>query len=211
MTLQVIGSGFGRTGTMSTKVALERLGFGPCHHMVAVMEDAAQPPLWKAFFAGGPVTPNQLYEGYGSQVDWPGAHIWPQALAAFPEAKVLHTERPEDKWWSSFDSTIGKFFRLVDDLDLPPHVADLFIMMRDGFLRKTFEDFTDRECAIAAYRRNNEAVRAAVPADRLLVFDVAEGWEPLCAFLNVPQPDEEFPRLHQKKEFWEHFGGDPEK
>jgi len=76
-------------------------------------------------------------------------------------------------------------------------------------IQGTFTDFTDRDAAIAAYRANNQRVRETIPAERLLVFHVADGWEPLCEFLDAPVPDEPFPRTNPKKEFWEHFGGEP--
>lgn len=210
MSLRIIGSGFGRTGTMSTKLALEQLGLGPCHHMIEVMHNPAQPAHWKAVAAGRPVDWAEVFAGYVSQVDWPGAAVWRQTAAAFPEAKVVHTERPEEAWWNSFSGTIAKFFALAPDLDLPPHVADIFRTMSDWFMRETFTDPLDRDCAIAAYRRNNRAVREMIPPARLLVFDVTEGWEPLCRFLGVAVPDTPFPRSHPRDEFWAHFGGEPE-
>ena len=110
MALAIIGSGFGRTGTMSTKMALQQLGFGPCHHMIEVIENPAQPAHWKAIAAGEKVVWAEVFDGYNSQVDWPGAAVWRETSVAFPDAKVLHTERPEDEWWNSFSVTIGKFF-----------------------------------------------------------------------------------------------------
>jgi hypothetical protein len=209
MALKIIGSGFGRTGTMSTKLALEQLGFGPCHHMVEVMENPAQPAKWKAIAAGQKVDWEDVFDGYRSQVDWPGAAVWQQTAAAFPDAKVLHTERPEDAWWNSFSVTIGKFFTNAPDLELPPHIAEIFQTMSDWFMKNTFDVHADRDKAIAAYRRNNEKVRDTIPAARLLVFDVKEGWEPLCRFLAVPAPATPFPRSNPRDEFWAHFGGEP--
>jgi hypothetical protein len=209
MALKVIGSGFGRTGTMSMKEALGMLGLGPCHHMIEVMENPAQPAFWKAIAAGQPVDWADVFKGYTSQVDWPGAHVWHETSIAFPDAKVIHTERPEDVWWNSFNGTIGKFFAVYSELELPPHIADIFDTMHDWFLKETFKDFTDRDSAIAAYRHNNQKVRDTIPADRLLVFNVADGWDPLCRFLELPVPEAAFPHRHPKREFWEHFGGEP--
>lgn len=209
MSLKVIGSGFGRTGTMSTKEALGELGLGPCHHMTEIMENPSQLPHWKAIAAGEPVDWSAVFDGYRSQVDWPGAHVWPETSAAFPEAKVIHTERPEADWWASFNTTIGRFFATYQDLELPPAFRDIFDTMHGWLMQETFEDFTDRDSAIAAYRRNNEKIRDTIPADRLLVFNVADGWEPLCRFLELPVPSSPFPRRHPKKEFWDHFGGEP--
>ena len=209
MSLEVIGSGFGRTGTMTTKQALETLGFGPCHHMVEIIENPEQMTHWKAITAGEQVDWHAVFAGYRSQVDWPGAHVWEQTAAAFPQAKIIHTERPEEAWWKSFEGTIGKFFRVFRDLDLPPHIMDQFNTMDKLIMQGTFSDFTDRDSAIEAYRANNRRVRDTIPPERLLVFHVADGWEPLCAFLGVPVPDEAFPHSNPKKEFWEHFGGEP--
>lgn len=194
---------------MSTKLALEQLGFGPCHHMIEVMNSPAQPAYWKAIAAGEPVDWETVFEGYNAQVDWPGAAVWHETARAFPDAKIVHTERPEEAWWNSFSATIARFFTVAPDLRLPPHVEDIFETMSGWFLKNTFADHNDRDCAIAAYRRNNRMVRETIPPERLLVFDVADGWEPLCAFLDVPVPDTPFPRSHPKDEFWAHFGGEP--
>jgi len=211
MTLKVIGSGYGRTGTMSMKQALGTLGFGPTHHMTEVMAHPQQLDHWKAIFAGQDVDWAEVYKGYESQVDWPGASHWQEASIAFPDAKVIHTERPEDDWWASFNGTIGKFFAMMDGFDLPPEFTEIFGVMRAGVLPRAFGDYTDRDSAIEGYRANNARVREVIPADRLLVFNVADGWEPLCQFLDVPVPDVPFPRTHARDEFWAHFGGEPER
>lgn len=82
MSLQVIGSGFGRTGTASLKRALEMLGFGPCHHMEEVLANPAQVPHWQAVAAGEAVDWELVFAGYRSQIDWPGAHVWRELAAA---------------------------------------------------------------------------------------------------------------------------------
>ena len=69
--------------------------------------------------------------------------------------------------------------------------------------------FGTRDDAIAAYRQRSAEVRAAIPPDRLLVYDVAEGWQPLCAFLHVPVPATPFPRRNSGDDFWTRFGGEP--
>lgn len=209
MALRVIGSGFGRTGTMSTKIALEQLGFGPCHHMVEVMGNDTQPPHWRKLANGDQVDWSVVFKGYNSQVDFPGAAYWHEIFEAFPDARVIHTERPEEDWWASFSKTIGKFFRLRESLELPPHIAAVFETM-DQLLIQDFLGGLDRETAIKAYRRNNEKVRATVPEDRLLIFTPSDGWKPLCGFLQVPTPEGDFPRSHVRDEFWAHFGGEPE-
>tara|TARA_R110002051_G_scaffold231663_1_gene293541 strand:+ start:1746 stop:2381 length:636 start_codon:yes stop_codon:yes gene_type:complete len=209
MTLKVIGSGFGRTGTMSTKMALEQLGFGPCHHMVEVMENPpVQPAFWAAVADGKPVDWAEVFDGYTSQVDFPGAAVWQDLTRAFPDAKVIHTERPEEAWWASFSTTIGKFFTTFEDLPVPPHIIDIGRTM-DRLLIQGALGGLDRDSAVAAYRRNNEMVRATIPAEQLLVFTPSDGWDPLCAFVDVPVPAGDFPRSNARDEFWALFGGEP--
>jgi len=75
---------------------------------------------------------------------------------------------------------------------------------------RTFDGrWTDKDHAIACYRARGAAVRAAIPPERLLVFDVALGWGPLCAFLGRPIPDQPFPRRNDAADFWSDIGGEP--
>lgn len=211
MALSIIGSGFGRTGTFSLKHALETLGFGPCHHMEEVFKDPAQVPYWQDVAAGRPVDWNRAFAGYRSQVDWPGSHVWRELAAAFPEAKIVHSVRPEESWWKSFSGTIAKFMDSYADMDLPPHVRDMVDATLAFIGEQTFGGkYLDRDAALAAYRKRTADVRAAIPPERLLVFDVAEGWEPLCRFLDVPVPAESFPRLNNTEEFWDLVKGGPQ-
>ena len=206
MTLEIIGSGFGRTGTMSTKMALEQLGFGPCHHMTEVMGNPAQPAYWRALENGEDPDWGEVFAGYRSQVDFPGAAFWHDLSIAFPDAKVVHTERPEGDWWASYSATIGKFFEHRKSLELPPPVSAIFETM-DTLIFQSIFGGLDRERSIAAYRRNNEKVRATIPADKLLIFSPADGWDPLCRFLDVPVPAAEFPRANTRVDLlWLLFG-----
>ena len=76
MGLSVIGAGFGRTGTLSLKAALEQLGFGPCHHMAEIFADPEQLPHWQRAAAGEPVDWDEVLAGYRATVDWPSAYFW---------------------------------------------------------------------------------------------------------------------------------------
>lgn len=208
MTLEIIGTGFGRTGTMSTKLALEQLGLGPCHHMLEVMASPAQHAYWTAFVDGAETDWAKVFDGFNAQVDFPGAAVWEKLVVAFPEAKVVHTERPEDEWWASYSKTIGKFFAHRESLPVPPPIAAVFAKMDQLLVQGVFGGL-DRDSSVAAYRRNNEKVRAAIPASKLLIFTPSDGWNPLCKFLGVPVPDTDFPRSNARDEFWAHFGGEP--
>ena len=211
MALKVIGSGFGRTGTRSLKEALEILGLGPCHHMEEVFAHPEQVPLWQQAMSGGETDWNRVYQGYSSQVDWPGAHVWREAAAAFPEAKVIHSGRPEDSWWRSFSTTIGKLVGIYETMELPPHIRAMFDATVPRIGEKTFGvRVPDRDTALAAYHRRREEVLAALPASRVLVFDVAQGWGPLCAFLGTDIPDQPFPHLNEREAFWANLGGEPD-
>ena len=103
MTLKVIGTGFGRTGTDSMREALDMLGFGPCHHMFEVNANEEQKRLWRAFVKGTPMPWNPLFEGYASCIDWPSAHYWPELVSAYPNARVILTWRSPESWWESFE------------------------------------------------------------------------------------------------------------
>lgn len=194
MGLKVIGSGLGRTGTMSTKLALEQLGFAPCHHMVEVFTHPDSVPLWIAAGDGRPDW-DAIFDGYEAMVDHPGCGYWRQLMDHYPDAKVLHTVRDPDKW---FDSTQATIFN--PDRPPPPEGSPMRTFMEQLFAWYG-GDMHDRAFMTGFFRRHTEQVVATVPKDRLLVFDVKEGWAPLCAFLGVPVPDTPYPRENSTEEF----------
>lgn len=203
MTLSVIGAGFGRTGTASIKLALEQLGFGPCHHMSEVRGTPGLLEHWEAAAAGRPVDWHRVFAGFGSTVDWPSTTFWRELAAFYPDAKVLLSVRPADRWWTSFAGTIKK---LLDDPAEPPNptIRRLRAMSRQVIAERSLHGaYRERAAAINAFERHTAMVTAAIPAGRLLVFDVAEGWAPLCRFLEVPVPETAFPRTNSTEEFWE--------
>ena len=122
---------------MSTKMALQQLGFGPCHHMIEVIENPAQPAHWKAVAAGEKVVWAEVFEGYNSQVDWPGAAIWRETSVAFRRQGVAYRAAGK-RWWNSFSVTISKFFDRSPNMSLPPYIADIFQTMSGWFMKNTF-------------------------------------------------------------------------
>jgi hypothetical protein len=202
--LSVIGAGFGRTGTMSLKIALEQLGFGPCHHMDEIFGNPNQLPHWQAAAAGESVDWDAVYAGYNSTVDWPGTHFWRELTGHYPNAKVILTMRSTESWWESYSKTIMIFLR-----DILPEISDDYVrdvgsMGLRLILKRAFAgSFDDKEVVTAAYDRHVAQVTSAFSEDRLLLFDVRDGWEPLCTFLGRPIPDEMFPRTNSPEEFWE--------
>jgi len=200
MALKVVGSGLGRTGTMSLKLALEQLGLGPCHHMVEVFMHPESVPLWVE--AGhGPGDWDRIFDGYQSMVDYPGARFWREIADHYPDAKVLHSVRDPDRWFESTQETIFAPGSAVDSG--PGPMRAFFDVVSAGIAGRLH----DRDFMIDHFNRHTEAVKAAIPADRLLVFDVKQGWEPLCAFLGVPVPDTPFPRENSREEFKARIAG----
>ncbi len=200
MSLKIVGSGFGRTGTRSLKEALDHLGFGPTHHMEENFGNPHLVAYWQAVANEEAVNWDDVFAGYTAQIDWPGAHVWRELAAHYPDAKVIHSQRPDDIWWASFSKTIGKLLTVYPSLPLPPHIARMLDAGKKMVGEATFGgNCLERDTCIAAYHKREQDVRAAIPADRLLVFDVADGWEPLCVCLNVPVPDMAFPSRNQKK------------
>lgn len=200
MTLSVIGAGFGRTGTLSLKLALERLGLGPCYHMKEVFAHPDHVPAWEQAADGGTVDWDALFEGYRSAVDFPASSFYGELAAHYPAAKVILTVRDPDRWFASVDATILRPLRQT----LPAHLADWGRMARKTILERVFAgDASDRAHLVACYERHNAEVKRTIPAERLLVYEASQGWEPLCAFLAVPVPDEPFPLVNTTAEFQE--------
>jgi hypothetical protein len=195
MPLSVIGAGFGRTGTMSLKLALDRLGFGPCYHMVEVFKNPKASGYWEAAADGRPVDWEEVFAGYGSTVDWPSATFYKQLANAYPEAKVILTVRDPEAWFASTQATI--FSRHIRDDTEDDWQRMVLKVIGDLFDRR----MTDKAKLIEVYRRHNEEVRRTIPQERLLVYEVADGWEPLCRFLDAEVPNESMPRANSTDEF----------
>ena len=195
MSLSIIGAGFGRTGTHTLNLALEMLGFGPCHHMEDVNRNAEHRDLIRAAGRGEAVDWDQVYAGYKSAVDWPTAYFWRELAAHFPEAKVILTVRNSEDWYKSARATI---FNTMSDN------ADPQSFGRAVIRSKIFGDRLDDEThAIEVLEAHNAEVIRTIPPARLLVYNVADGWPKLCAFLGVPVPPEPFPHSNTTTEFRE--------
>lgn len=203
--MQVIGTGVGRTGTYSLRLAINRLGLGPCHHMEVVIQNmSAQVPPWCEAVDGRPDW-QAIYDGFQSAVDWPTACFFRELQETYPSAKFILTHRSPASWADSFSSTIQKF--VAERNEAPPEVRDWLEMVDAVITRTGFPPDLDRDSLMDAFIAHNEAVKKAIPADQLLIYEVREGWGPLCDFLQVPVPDEPFPRTNSREEFWDLVGG----
>ena len=199
--LEVIGTGFGRTGTNSLKLALEQLGFGPCHHMYEIRDHPEQLAFWESAAQGGVVNWDVVFAGYSSCVDWPAARYWRELCSKYPQAKVLHSVRDEENWITSVHKTILPAMTNRTQLEEGPDRSRLN-MSFEIVVNQTFDGrLDDREHAINVFRAHNDEVSRTIPAERLLVYDVHQGWEPLCEFLGVSIPDTPFPRKNTSSEF----------
>src|SRR5215469_1597083 len=196
MALKVVGSGLGRTGTKSMQTALNKLGFGPCHHMVEVFTHPESMALWVRASKGEDVW-DEIFKDYRSAVDYPSAAYWREIAAKYPDAKVLHTTRDPDQWYDSASTTI-----LSPDSPAtrtsPDTLPGAFFSSFTGGIR---EHLGDRAWMTDYFRRHDAEVKAAIAPERLLVYQVGEGWDRLCAFLGVPVPDEPYPSENSRQEF----------
>jgi hypothetical protein len=200
MTLRVVGAGLGRTGTLSLKLALERLLGAPCYHMTEVFAHPEHVALWHAAARGEPVDWQALFAGYAAAVDWPVGSFWPEVSEAFPEALIVLSTRSAESWWRSASQTI---FPISAKAAGTPWHAMWMELASSRFTTR----LDDRAAAIAAYERHNADVRARAPQARLLEWTAKDGWAPLCRALGVPVPDETFPHTNSTEEFLGRFQG----
>ena len=195
MTMQVIGSGFGRTATASLKIALEKLLGLPCYHMSEVLGRAGHVDLWLEAAAGKPVW-DRIFEGYAATVDFPASNYWRELAAFYPDAKVVHSVRDTARWVQSTQETI--FSKTMQDFQEGTKWGRMAKATIDDHLGG---DLHDVDALRVAFEKHTAAVKAAFGPDRLLVFEAKQGWEPLCEFLDVPVPDGPYPYVNSKDEF----------
>jgi hypothetical protein len=212
MSLKVIGAGFGRTGTLSLKRALEELRLGPCYHMIEVNAHPEHDALWLALAKGESSDWRPMLKGYTSTVDWPTTSIWKALAAANPQARIILTLRDPEAWYASAAATI--FARMLEFVSMraSPDAVDPvrrrhMEMINTMIVENTFGGSLAKEHAIAVFNAHNEEVRRLVPRKQLLVYESGEGWEPLCAFLDAPIPTTPYPKVNTTDDFASHFPG----
>lgn len=201
MTLSVIGAGFGRTGTLSLKGALETLGFNKCYHMIEVFSEPSHSPQWLAAAQGKPVDWDQLLNGYAASVDWPACYFYKELANQYPEAKVILSVRDPEAWFKSASNTI---FPMIDGplSDDDEMLRNQQIMAKEIILEQTFGgDLKNKDRAINIYKQHIDDVKRVIPSERLLQFEAKQGWGPLCEFLDKPVPNEPYPRVNTSEDF----------
>ena len=209
MSLKVIGAGFGRTGTLSLKHALERLLGGRCYHMIEVMQNPEHIDVWARKARGEDVDPDDALRDYVATVDWPTTSFYAELAERHPDAKVILTVRDPQRWYESAKQTI---FALSQRLQAPPVSWFLGSMRLRSGLPTMLNDllwgprgqfggqFEDRAHAISVYEAHVEEVQRRIPSERLLVYQLRDGWAPLCEFLGVPEPSEPVPHVNDRDE-----------
>lgn len=194
MSFAVIGAGLGRTGTASTKIALEELGLGNCYHMGEVLRNPDHPQLWVEAAAGHRPW-KQLFAGYSAAVDYPACCFWRELADIYPDAKVLLTVRDANRWFDSTQATIMSP-AILEWLNASP-----FRAMFEATVWADFGDrIHDRDFMVPYFEQRIEEIKQALPSERLLVYEVKQGWQPLCDFLGVPLPDSPFPHVNSREE-----------
>lgn len=201
MALKVIGAGFGRTGTLSLKTALEVLGFGRCYHMLEILRQPSHMKHWTEIMHMGKGEWETIFKDYQSAVDWPVAAYYRDLMAVYPEAKVILTVRDPVSWHRSIMTTFYQARRafVMRITRILPALHQFLGAMETSLWQEFFQNrLEDKEYAIEIFKNHIEEVKRFVPQERLLIFEARQGWEPLCSFLNVPVPvDKPYPHRHK--------------
>ena len=203
MALKVIGAGFGRTGTLSMKAALEQLGYDKCHHMMEVFSSGDQVDHWHAIGQGADPDWDAVFNGFEASVDFPSSGYWRELAAYYPDAKIILTTRSFDSWYASASETIYAISKAMPRWTrLIPRPRKIKQMVYGTIWDRVFDgQFEDKGATQKIFEQHEADVKAAFPSDKLLVFHPKEGWEPLCEFLGKPVPDMPFPNVNDRASF----------
>jgi hypothetical protein len=195
MSLEVIGAGIGRTGTTSLKLALEQLGFAPCHHMNTLLANPTSIRLWERAFDGN-ADWDTIFKRFRAAVSGPTYHFYQELAEQYPKAKVILTVRDAESWYASTSSTI-----MLDEMQPIMAAFGMGELMQKISAQEAALFSRDKAQMIAYFNAHNENVRKAIPSGRLLVFETKDGWESLCEFLGQPVPSRPFLLENTSAEF----------
>ena len=197
MALELIGAGLGRTGTLSLKAALERIGYGSCYHGIEVLVAPERGRLWLEQTQSGSHDWDGIFHGYRATVDWPAAAFWRELVERYPDAKVLLSLRDSDRWYDSVMNTLYPVMTQGPPKNAPEILHKFHEMLCALVLERTFEGrLGDRDHAKRVFEQHNQSVIDAIPASKLLIYQPGDGWEPICRFLEKPVPNEDFPHVN---------------
>lgn len=219
MSLKIIGAGLPRTGTMSLKASLEILGFKPCYHMIEAANNPHHAYEWQKLSQGQNIDWEVIFAGYQAALDLPSQRYYKELMQAYPNAKVLLTIRDPESWYQSINSTFFQmgaertfldmvWYRLRCLLSKRKRQLDLLDKLTSKILGQDYfqNRLADRQFILDFFDMHTEAVKLHVPADKLLIYEVKSGWQPLCDFLECPIPEGiQFPHLNDTQSFRQIF------
>jgi len=211
MSIQVIGAGMARTGTLSLKLALEQLGYIKCHHMMEVMQSPANLVYWNEMEANRTTDFDAMLKGYQAIVDFPGSLYFKELFQQYPDAKVVLSVRDAEKWYESVHNTIFQVPKGLEKLKMQikglfdpkvKNVLNVYDFAGRAIWGNLFKNnFEDKDFAIRTFNEWIQDIKNTVPAEQLLIFEAKDGWKPLCTFLNKPIPTTPYPKVNDTKEF----------
>ncbi|MCJ1307109.1 hypothetical protein MMC25_000755 [Agyrium rufum] len=209
--MKVLVLGLMRTGTASMSRALEMLGYNPTYHYFTQFENPSDCDMWKEafdakYFGGKPFTKenwDQLLGHVQAVTDVPAACFGPELIAAYPDAKVILTNRDVDKWHHSIMTTVFQAHHhpllpvlFFIDKKFMGRWRDITIGLIRGFFQGSPEKNGKR-----IYQEHYDEIRRIVPKENLLEFQIGEGWERMCEFLGDEVPKEPFPNVNETRTF----------
>jgi hypothetical protein len=208
--MKLIGAGLPRTATTTQMIALEMLGL-PCYHMRDMMGDlGTSVPQWRQALEGNGQW-DEIFEGKESTVDFPASYFWRELMDVYPDAKVLLSVRSAESWVDSMQNTIAQIWfgdSLMHHLaqaqyQIDPVYAGWLDVLFDMWTKRGMLVNTDGDSEMMATQMEewNKEVIDTVPADRLLVWNPKEGWEPLCDLLELPVPEQPLPHVNDTENF----------
>lgn len=213
MSIKIIGAGLPRTGTNTLKQSLETLGYVKTYHMKELLVNPEDLHHWLSLERGESPDWDTLYDGFQATVDFPAYPWYKEHMERYPDAKVIMTVRPFEGWYKSVYSTIwtagpqnifeklGMLVKLLFNPRLRKVIKSIKLAKRMIFAKHLEGKFEDKAFAEKVFNQHMENVKAHVPPEKLLIYDVRDGWGPLCEFLGKPVPQEELPHLNKKENF----------
>ena len=215
MSIKIIGAGLPRTGTTTLKRCLETLVHDKVYHMKELLVNPERLHLWKTLDKTGDTDWDTLYNGYDATVDFPGYPWYKEHMKRYPDAKVILTVRDFEGWHKSVFNTVWKAgpqtplekIKMMGKLLASSRARNVVKCIK--FFKKIFfadelkGKFMDKAFAKKFWEDHIAEVKAYVPQEKLLVYDVRDGWGPICKFLGVEEPADPLPHLNKKENFKE--------
>jgi hypothetical protein len=173
--------------------------------MLEVFEHLEDIPAWRAALRGEKVDWDALFDGWVAAVDYPASAFWRDLADAYPDALVVLSLRTDGAtWWDSVTATVLNSAMPGAPSTRPIQWKKMVVRLFDRMVPEwRSRNLAAREAAaVRAYEAHTAAVRSAFSGTgRLLEWRATDGWEPLCAALGVPVPDEPFPRVNTREDW----------